>query len=111
VHGTIIIIHDHFNSIRDRGDVAAALVVRRLDSIDDADAVRAGVSPDVVFAFACPVCYAPADPIVRESANLGIFVLLGVTTVVLAGVIRFMDGVVRRSSEAAFVDVDVVVSR
>ena len=38
----------------------------------------------------CPVCYAPTDAIVRESLNLGILVLLGVTAVVLAGVARFI---------------------
>jgi hypothetical protein len=66
---------------------------------------------DAVFALSCPVCYAPADPVVRESLNVGIFVLLGVTTVVLVGVIRFMTSIVRRSREAAFVDGESVASR
>ena len=49
----------------------------------------------------CPVSYAPTDPVVRKSLNLGIAVLLGVTACVLAGVIRFMISVARRSREAA----------
>lgn len=40
---------------------------------------------------ACPVCYAPAaDAAIRESMNLGIFVLLGVTFAVLTGLARFI---------------------
>ena len=51
---------------------------------------------------ACPVCYAPAaDAAIRESMNLGIFVLLGVTLVVLAGFARFFVGLARRSTAAA----------
>ena len=49
---------------------------------------------------ACPVCYAPAaDAALRESMNLGIFVLLGVTFAVLGGFARFMVQLVRRSAE------------
>ena len=66
---------------------------------------------DAVFALSCPVCDAPADPVVRESVNVGIFVLLGVTTVVLAGVIRFITAIVRRSREAAWIDRETVVNR
>lgn len=48
----------------------------------------------------CPVCFnaAAADDTVRTSLNLGIFVLLGVTACVLAGFLRFIVSVVRRSS-------------
>ena len=49
----------------------------------------------------CPVCYAPTDPVVQESLNLGIAVLLGVTALVLSGVFRFMLSVMRRSRETA----------
>jgi hypothetical protein len=50
---------------------------------------------------ACPVCYAPAaDAAIRESMNLGIFVLLGVTFVVLAGFARFILQLIKRSKEA-----------
>jgi hypothetical protein len=54
----------------------------------------------------CPVCYAPTDVIVRESLNLGIFVLLGVTGVVLAGVARFVVSVARRSKTAVAHDME-----
>jgi hypothetical protein len=43
---------------------------------------------------------------VRESLNLGIFVLLGVTGVVLAAIVRFMVAIARRSREAALHDVE-----
>jgi hypothetical protein len=59
----------------------------------------------------CPVCYAPTDVVVRESLNLGIFVLLGVTAVVLAGVARFIASVARRSREAPLHDMDSILSR
>ena len=50
---------------------------------------------------ACPVCYAPAaDAAIRESMNLGIFVLLGVTFVVLGGFVRFFLSLARRSRAA-----------
>ena len=59
---------------------------------------------NALFALLCPVCYAPADPVVRESVNVGIFVLLGVTTVVLVGVIRFITAIARRSKAVAIHD-------
>ena len=49
---------------------------------------------------ACPVCYQPADEVVRTSMNLGIGVLLGTTIVVLAFFARFFVGLARRSREA-----------
>lgn len=50
----------------------------------------------------CPVCFnaAVADDTVRTSINLGIFVLMGVTTCVLAGFLRFIVSIIRRSSRA-----------
>ena len=50
----------------------------------------------------CPVCFnaATSDDTVRQSLNMGIFVLLGVTTIVLGGFIRFIVGIVRRSASA-----------
>ena len=59
----------------------------------------------------CPVCYAPTDVVVRESLNLGIFVLLGITGVVLAGVARFVVGVVRRSRTVAAHDMEGMLTR
>jgi hypothetical protein len=48
----------------------------------------------------CPVCFnaATSDDTVRQSLNLGIFVLMGVTGVVLAGFLRFIISIVRRSA-------------
>ncbi len=46
---------------------------------------------------ACPVCYGASDPVVTESMNTGIFVLLGVVAVVLTGFARFIVSVARRS--------------
>jgi len=48
----------------------------------------------------CPVCFnaAAADDVVRTSLNTGIFVLLGVTACVLAGFMRFIVSVARRST-------------
>jgi hypothetical protein len=50
----------------------------------------------------CPVCFnaAASDETVRQSLNLGIFVLMGVTGVVLAGFLRFIVSIVRRSKDA-----------
>ena len=47
----------------------------------------------------CPVCFnaAASDETVRASMNLGIFVLMGVTGVVLAGFLRFIMSIVRLS--------------
>jgi len=50
---------------------------------------------------ACPVCFGAAEPAVRESVNAGIFVLLGVTAVVLAGFVRFFVSIARRARQAA----------
>jgi hypothetical protein len=49
----------------------------------------------------CPVCFnaATSDDTVRQSINLGIFVMMGVTGVVLAGFLRFIVSIVRRSRE------------
>jgi hypothetical protein len=50
----------------------------------------------------CPVCFnaAASDDTVRQSINLGIFVLMGVTGVVLAGFLRFIVSIVRLSAGA-----------
>jgi hypothetical protein len=48
-------------------------------------------------AAACPVCYSASDPVIVSSLNAGIFVLLGVTGVVLAGFLRFIVSLVRRA--------------
>ena len=47
----------------------------------------------------CPVCFnaGMADDTVRTSINLGIGVMLTVTAVVLAGFLRFIFAIVRRS--------------
>lgn len=47
----------------------------------------------------CPVCFnaAASDETVRASVNMGIFVLMGVTGVVLAGFLRFIMSIVRLS--------------
>ena len=49
----------------------------------------------------CPVCFSAVEPSVRESMNIGIFVLLGVTVAVLASFARFFMTLARRSREAA----------
>ena len=49
----------------------------------------------------CPVCFGGDDPVMRESLNAGIGVLLGVTGLVLASFARFFVGLARRSREAA----------
>jgi hypothetical protein len=48
----------------------------------------------------CPVCFnaAASDETVRTSLNLGIFVLMGVTAIVLAGFVRFIASIVRLSA-------------
>ena len=50
----------------------------------------------------CPVCFnaATSDDTVRQSINLGIFVMMGVTGGVLAGFLRFIVSIVRRSQNA-----------
>jgi hypothetical protein len=50
---------------------------------------------------ACPVCFGGEDEIVRESLNIGIVVLLGVTAVVLGCLARFIVVLARRSRDAA----------
>ena len=51
----------------------------------------------------CPVCFSAAEvePAVRESMNIGILVLLGVTTGVLTCFARFFLALARRSRTAA----------
>lgn len=50
----------------------------------------------------CPVCFnaAALDDTVRQSINWGIFVLMGVTGVVLAGFLRFIISIAGRSRTA-----------
>jgi hypothetical protein len=52
-------------------------------------------------ALACPVCFGSVEPVVRESMNAGIFVLLGVTAIVLGCFLRFFVTLARRSRESA----------
>ena len=49
---------------------------------------------------ACPVCFSGEDTVMRESLNAGIGVLMGVTTIVLAGFARFIVVLARRAREA-----------
>jgi hypothetical protein len=49
---------------------------------------------------ACAVCFTAADPAITQSLNAGIFVLLGVTGVVLAGFAWFIVSLVRRARAA-----------
>ena len=53
---------------------------------------------------ACPVCYLPTDEAARTSLNLGIFVLLGVTAVVLAGFLRFIALLARRARTSSLLE-------
>lgn len=48
----------------------------------------------------CPVCFnaAASDDTVRQSLNIGIFVLLACTAIVLAGFLRFIVSIVQKSS-------------
>ena len=50
---------------------------------------------------ACTVCFGAVEPIVRESMNAGIFVLLGVTIIVLGCFARFFLALAKRSRESA----------
>ena len=50
---------------------------------------------------ACTVCFGAAEPIVRESLNAGIFVLLGTTVVVLGCFARFFFTLARRARATA----------
>ncbi|MBI4886370.1 MAG: hypothetical protein HY824_04715 [Acidobacteria bacterium] len=54
---------------------------------------------------ACPVCFSPLEPSVRESMNAGILVLLGVTAGVLACFVRFFVALARRARAADAMDV------
>jgi len=49
---------------------------------------------------ACTVCFGAVEPLVRESMNAGILVLLGVTVVVLSCFARFFVALARRSRAA-----------
>jgi predicted transporter len=49
---------------------------------------------------ACPVCFGAVEPSVRESLNVGILVLLGVTVGVLAAFARFFVHLARRARMA-----------
>jgi hypothetical protein len=49
----------------------------------------------------CPVCFGAVEPSVRESMNIGILVLLGVTVGVLGCFARFFVALARRSRAAA----------
>lgn len=53
---------------------------------------------------ACPVCFGGEDPVVRESLNAGIGVLLGVTGVVLGCFARFIVVLTQRARFADQVD-------
>jgi len=57
----------------------------------------------------CPVCFnaSAADETVRTSLNLGILVLMGVTVGVLAGFLRFILSIARRSNAAVGADLQV----
>lgn len=48
----------------------------------------------------CAVCFQGADAAMRDSLNGGIFVLLGVTGLVLAGVAAFFVRLARRARAA-----------
>jgi hypothetical protein len=53
---------------------------------------------------ACPVCFGGEDPVVRESLNAGIGVLLGVTGIVLGCLGRFIVVLRQRARFADQVD-------
>jgi hypothetical protein len=48
----------------------------------------------------CPVCFGGDDPVMRESLNAGIGVLMGVTTIVLGLFARFFVTLARRARAA-----------
>ena len=52
-------------------------------------------------ALACPICFGNTDSILRTGVNMGIFVLLGVTGLMLAGFAAFFIYLVRRARVAA----------
>jgi ABC-type phosphate transport system permease subunit len=49
----------------------------------------------------CAVCFSTADPVVRDSLNAGIVVLLGVTAVVLGCFASFFVRLAQRSRASA----------
>jgi hypothetical protein len=49
---------------------------------------------------ACTVCFGAVEPLIQESMNAGILVLLGVTVVVLGCFARFFVALARRSRAA-----------
>lgn len=53
---------------------------------------------------ACPVCFGGEDPVMRESLNAGIGVLLGVTGIVLGCLGRFIVVLKQRARFADQVD-------
>jgi hypothetical protein len=54
---------------------------------------------------ACTVCFGAVEPLVRESMNAGILVLLGVTIAVLGCFARFFLTLARRARMAGQVDI------
>ncbi len=50
----------------------------------------------------CVVCFSPADPLLRDSVNAGIFVLLSVTLLVLAGFAAFIVRIALRKPRVEF---------
>ena len=58
----------------------------------------------------CPVCFGGDDPVVRESLNAGIGVLLGVTSIVLGCFARFFVVLAKRARFASEVDFDYVTT-
>ena len=50
---------------------------------------------------ACVVCLSPFDPLVRNSVNAGVLVLLAVTGLVLVGFATFIVRIARRSRRAS----------
>jgi hypothetical protein len=52
----------------------------------------------------CPICFGGADAATRESLNAGIFVLMGVTLVVLGFFARFFLMLAKRGRESFFED-------
>lgn len=60
---------------------------------------------------ACPVCFGAVEPSIRESMNIGILVLLGVTAGVLACFARFFVVLARRSRQTSSDEVAASFSR
>ena len=72
--------------------------------------IAVGVVLITVFAVpeaaACAVCYSDSDPVLVSSLNAGIFVLLGVTAVVLAGFARFIISLARRANSVSLLEME-----